>query len=151
MTCETSSTPSFVSSQMSSLFGRSVRILIPVVVSVTLFVVVFTSEVPPNLYVLRGTAALVPYLIYATVMAWIAVRPNFLELHLVGGPLAVLVFLGRAGGFIELGIARETFELSGAVAERVLLCALLVSWHWVMVTIIPPRVRNKHVASTTDI
>lgn len=106
------------------------RRLFPLLVAVTILIVLLFSAVPPNLVYVTGAPAETIMVVYALLLVGISSEQldNGL-LHQIGVPLAVLTFGARGGGFIELSIDRGTWELAGAVAERVLIASALVLWH----------------------
>ncbi len=111
-------------------FPALVRRSFPLLVAATIVTILFTSAVPPNLLVVSGRPAEAVMASYAMLLVAMASdRFDNVTLHKVGSVLAVFTFGGRGGGFIELSIARQTFELLGAVAERILLTCALVLWH----------------------
>lgn len=107
----------------------------PILAAVTLGLVAVTTEVGLNVWVLSGTPALTALLVYAAVLVGLAAAPTRLgHWHATGAALAVLVFGGRALGFVSIIVdgassADPRWNLVGAVAERVLLLASLLIWH----------------------
>lgn len=113
----------------------------PLTVSATIITILLSSKVPRNLLVIQGTAADVVLVAYAALLFWVAVVSVDADwVHKVGAVLAVFTWGGRGGGFIELGLDRGTWDLSGAVAERLLVAAALVLWHAsMMYTVVADR------------
>lgn len=102
---------------------------VPLSIAAAVVAVLTTSNVPLNLWAIRGTPAAVLAGCYAALLVVVAIRPLEVELHLIGGPLAVAVFLGRGGGFLELALARNDWSLVAAIAERVSMCVVIAAWH----------------------
>jgi len=100
----------------------------PLLVAVSWLAVWAFSTVPANLWVVKGTAAEVVIATYVAVTAATAVTPGTRALHYVGAPLAVLVYLGRGGGFFDLALDGRP-DLWGAVAERVVMAVAMTLWH----------------------
>lgn len=101
----------------------------PTLVSLSLVVILATSNVPPNLYVISGTTAQATLVVYATVMAFIAVSPQrWPWIHTVGALLGATFYVGRGGGFLDLVLAGNT-TLWGAVVERLVMASSIVMWH----------------------
>lgn len=107
----------------------------PLLSAVSLVLVVLTTEVGLNVWVLSGGPAVAALAVYTVILVGLAAAPTRLgQWHAAGAAFAVLVFGGRALGFVSVivdsadaGDAR--WNLIGAVAERVVLLASLLIWH----------------------
>lgn len=132
--------------QVQDLVHTVMRRVFPVLVSFTIITILVFSAVPPNLLFVQGRPAEILMGSYALMLLGLTTNSfDDVALHKVGSVLAVLTFGGRGGGFIELSIARETFDLVGAVAERVLLTFALVMWHARMGSTIAAKQETKRV------
>jgi len=101
-------------------------------ISLTLISVVIFSNVQLNLGVVSGRPAAGLALLYAGLMAYFVVKPSDGSiLHVYAGILGVFIFMGRAGGFLELAFDRGSWALTGAIMERVVLAVLVLRWHMV--------------------
>lgn len=106
----------------------------PLLIAFTIVVVLLTSAVQRNLLVVAGTAADIVLFGYAGLLAYLGFfRAQHVWIHKIGAVLAVFTWGGRGGGFIELALSRGTWDLAGAIAERLLLAAALVLWHSTLV------------------
>ena len=100
---------------------------------------VFTS-VPPNLWIVDGNTAYGAVIAYGLVLAALGIAPHrYPRLHPIGAALAVLVLLGRAGGFVEVAIERGEWSLTSAVLERLAFAAALLFWHQASSTVHSPN------------
>jgi len=116
----------------SPLMRAAVLRVLPLVVAATLGLVNVFSAVEPNLWIVSGNSARLFVWLYGIVLVASAAFPDDLTLHKVGAPLAVLVFAGRGGGFLQLVFDLDSNSLIGAVAERFMVAVLLVTWHLAM-------------------
>ncbi len=106
------------------------RRAVPAVTGVTLAVLPWLSRVAPNLLVISGGPASVIATLYAALLLALAIDPELPPVaHKIGAALAVVVWMGRGGGFIERMLLEDRTDLIPAVGERAALCVLLVSWH----------------------
>lgn len=102
----------------------------PALVSAALIsIIAFSNVEAPDLWFVEGLAATGVTLVYATILVVLAVQPKWVALHTVGAPLAVATYGGRAGGFLEIVILHDRYDLIAAVMERVVLALGLVLWH----------------------
>lgn len=101
--------------------------------ALALFAIELASDVPLNLLIIKGDIAGAIAVAYAFLLVFAAIAPErFPLIHQVGAPLAVLVWGGRAGGFVELALERSSWSLTGAVSERLIIAMMAVLWHQAM-------------------
>ena len=114
--------------------GRSASVffrqMIPAFYALAAASVAMFSAVGTDLVVVDGDFADVSLYAYAALMVAIVVRPDVERLHRFALSAAVGVWGGRALGFANLAIERESWALTGAVLERLALCVGVVVWHW---------------------
>lgn len=88
------------------------------------------SAVNINLWVIHGWPATAMIITYGSVLALLAAFPyRYNRLHAIGAALAVLVLVGRAGGFFELALERGEWSLTAAILERLGYATALLFWH----------------------
>ena len=117
--------------------------LFPLFWAVTLLAIPIYSAVPPNLWIIEGDVAYGCVIGYGLVLTALGLFPDrYPRMHPVGAALAVLVMVGRAGGFVEVAILRGEWSLTAAVLERLSFAAALLFWHQASST--------KHARKLTD-
>ena len=112
------------------------RHVIPLTLAAALVAVVVFSRVALDLVIVDGTPADVVALAAAGLLVALAVRPGSVRLHMIAGPLVVGVLAARAIGFAELASERGTWDLTGAVLERIALLTVVGSWHLTRIIVI---------------
>lgn len=102
----------------------------PALTAIVVIGILATSQVPPNLWAFAGRPAAAVMAFYTLPNFWLAINPDDIRAHYLAGGLAVFVWGGRAGGFVELVLSEPPrWDLLGAVGERILLLALVLAWH----------------------
>ena len=103
--------------------------LLPLMVSVGLIIIIQFSGVGLKLWVVEGLVAqLIVGAYILTLLLSMKIQDHPI-VHEIGVVLAVMTFLGRGGGFLELVLSESRADLLGAVAERLMLTYFAVNWH----------------------
>jgi len=113
--------------------GESVTArLIPLLMAAALLGIVsqWGSNVPLSVFSVRGGLVDAVAVVYAGILLFWAVFPDrYRSGHVWAGGLAVFVLAGRAGGFLELALDRESLGLTSAILERAVTALLMFRWH----------------------
>ncbi len=96
--------------------------------SVAAVYVLATSQVGVNLWFTSGRAADLVIVLYGSVMLAVAAAPDRLSIHRVALPLSVVMWGGRAFGFLERVLAGNP-DLWGAFFERLAMLVAVVTLH----------------------
>jgi len=86
------------------------------------------SKVPLDLWVVAGRWAQVAVVVWAAVLCGLIVHPMWVRGHIAAAGLAVIVFGGRGGGFLQAVLGGRP-DLWVAVGERVVMATAAVLWH----------------------
>ena len=102
----------------------------PLLVAITLISVLIFSTIPPTLFVIGPPYEGWLFMAYAALLVLMAVSfPKHGSLHSYGAALSVLVFSGRAGGFLSLMLERDDISLIPALLERIVITVAMFVWH----------------------
>ena len=123
------------------MFAIYAKHLFAGLISLAVLSVLFFSDVNPSLGAgvdseLLNAAALT----YGIAMAYWTIWPDHgHRIHIFAGTLGAGVVAARIGGFVELAIERESWALTGAVFERLIILFVVIRWHLARITEYVPR------------